>query len=610
MRLQSIKVSGFQGIDQIALDLSTTITLVCGPNGASKSSMLDAVRLAMIGDLGRVSLKKDAGQLVRQGHQLGATIAVVDSDGDAYDATISKAGAVKLSVKMPDPILSYVLDAQRLAGLDPKARRQFLSGLAGVKATPEDIKARLLNKGCDGTHVDRILPLLRSGFDAAHEDAAQRASDARASWKIVAGEAYGSEKAKTWRAPVPTVDAEALARAQTEGKHAEAALAQWNQQIGALSAEQTRRAGLQAKLAGLHQTAALRERVAAKLAVNEATLADVRAKQQAARAAAGSGPRAGLVHDLALSLHIMLTALSTIDDEGLFEHADDAQRARAGLEQYEAAHGKIGATSGDPAAAARLPDLIKAEATAASALDHDRRDLAACDAAQAQAAAIQGELAQPFDADALAAARQQAETLTSIRAAAQATVDTIATQKRLADGAEAATVRAATYAQDVAAWERIADALGPNGIPSELLAASLKPINDRLAQSRADAGWPLVRITGDIEITVGGRAYRLASESERWRADAMLAEAVSHLSGAGVLLLDGADVLEPALRPSLIDWLDVLASNREIGTAIVCMTLKQAPQELPETVQAVWIEGGRVIVQQSAKAAQKEAVAA
>ena len=139
----------------------------------------------------------------------------------------------------------------------------------------------------------------------------------------------------------------------------------------------------------------------------------------------------------------------------------------------------------------------------------------------------------------------------------------------------------------------MADALAPSGIPGELLAEALGPINERLARSSSIADWLRVGIQADMTITADvGRPYALLSESEKWRADAMIAEAIAHLSGVRVLTLDRLDVLDLKGREDLLYWLDELADNEAIDTALVTGTLKGLPERLPERIEAHWIENG------------------
>lgn len=115
-------------------------------------------------------------------------------------------------------------------------------------------------------------------------------------------------------------------------------------------------------------------------------------------------------------------------------------------------------------------------------------------------------------------------------------------------------------------WGKLAEALGPDGVPAELLGEVLAPLNEHLRESSTATGWPQVQIMADMSIQAGGRWYPLLSESERWRADAMLAEAVSSFAGLGLLMLDRFDVLQPALRQPALQW---FASLQERYSAIL-----------------------------------------
>jgi DNA-binding transcriptional LysR family regulator len=173
----------------------------------------------------------------------------------------------------------------------------------------------------------------------------------------------------------------------------------------------------------------------------------------------------------------------------------------------------------------------------------------------------------------------------------------------VADAAEDKTKRAAEHAADVLAWDAIAEQLSPSGIPGDLLREALGPIQERLAQHAADTSWPQVRIHDDMRITAGERDYRLLSESERWRCDAMLAEAITHLSGCRLLVLDRMDVLDLRGRSDLLGWLDTLADLGEIDTALVFATLKAEPTQLPAHCAAHWINSGACAPQQLKEAA-------
>lgn len=604
MKLDKINIDNFLGARVIDVSTTAPVQLFCGPNGAGKSSIRDAVALALTADLGRVSLKKEAGQLVSDGAK-AARCEVITADGDVYTVGISNAGKITdgASGKASDPVWPYVLDAQRFGQLSANERRTFLMGLMDVKTDPATVKEMLAARSLDAAKIDRIAPLLRAGFDSAHKEAKAKATEARGAWKAITGEAFGSEKAKTWRAEVPKYDAGKLKELQTELQHADVAIASWQQQVGALTAEQRRCDELRAKLPALQEHAGRIERIKTKLATDEQQLADWQADLEKTMAAAGqASPRVGLVHDLAWAVSYLLKF-------GIVEPLDngpDDQRVQKALDAYEDEHGKISHANttqvADGKAAARLPSIRNSVDLCTKAVANDKRDLEAALKAQADIEAIEQELAKPVDEQALAGARKQIDSLQAKRAEVQKALDTLQSLKLQAEAADKRTKEAAAHADDAAAWDELGAALAPDGIPAEILAKTLGPINERLAQSAADTAWLSAEINADMALTGGGRDYRLLSESEQWRVDAMVAEAIAHLSGARLLVLDRFDVLDPASRSDLIGWLDVLADMGELDTALIFGTLKALPAGLPPTVAAHWITGGSLAPQLKAAA--------
>lgn len=595
-RLSSIHIRNFVGLAAVDMQDMPPVTLVAGRNGSGKSSLRDAIALALTGELTRVHLKKDAGGLVRFG-AAEAVCEVKNTDGDTWTTKITAAGKITSPIGKKgteaDPVLPLVLDAQRFARLEPNDRRSFLFSLMGVGTDSKAVGTMLLARGHHESRVGRIQPLLRSGFAAAHTQANAYATEARGAWRALTGENYGSEKAATWQAGVPAVDVEGMPKLQTEVKHAEAALETWQRKIGALQAQKQRRTELQSKLAPLDEKASMVERLTKKLETDQANLADVEQRLAAAQAAAGSGPRVGLVHDLAAALYTV-SRIATCDDAQRDKFDTAMVSAADALMAYTREHGALGKQPGDPEAADRLPVLRQAHATCTSALANTRRDLEAATAAGVQAQTIREELAQPFDEAELATANAEADKIRTQRDAAQQRLDTQAALRRQADMAEAKTQQALAHHQDVLAWVALADALAPDGIPAEMLRQALEPLRERLAQSAADTGWPVVQVDDDMTITLGGRPRALCSESEQWRCDAVLAEAISHISGTGILVLDRFDLLDLPGRSEALGWLETLADTGEIGTAVVMATLKGLPSGLPPHIGAHWIEHGRI----------------
>lgn len=589
MKLTHILIENFLGAQLVDIELTRPVTLIAGANGAGKSSVRDAVALALTADLGRVALKKDAGQLVTEGAK-AAHIGIA-VDGRELTYAITSAGKVlDKSGGFESPAMRFALDGQKFAKLKTEERRAFLFDLMGLKADGEAVAERLAARGCDMTKAERVAPLLRAGFDRACTEAKTQATQSRGAWKAITGEAYGSEKAKTWRAPKPGASADGEPTDAAKLKACDEALAVWQRQIGALQAEQARRDALWQKLPALREQADRLARAQTKLATDEAELQALVGELERLRAAAGGGPRVGLVHDLAAAIH---RALPIWPNDG--HNAAGWQRLRDALTAYEAEHGPLSATAGDPEARARIPAVEQSHALLVRAVANDRRDIDAATRAQVEHDTIVADLQTAFDAAQLTEAQRQVETLTAERKQIAASLDAAAAAKRAAEQAKQKTADAAKHHADVEAWELIADALAPGGIPAELLSEALTPMNDALAGHAESAQWPRVAIEADMEITADGRAYGLLSESEQWRCDAMLAAAIAQLSDVRLLVLDRFDVLDVASRGDLVAWLDELAASGDIDTTLIFGTLKALPASLPPTIDAHWLDAGRVV---------------
>lgn len=596
MRLERISITNVLGARAVDVHTTAPVQIFCGQNGAGKSSVRDAVALALTGELSRITARKKLeSSLITTGAEL-ASVQVVDGDGEVHAASINAAGKLTTSGTVVDPTINLLLDAQRFAQLDATTRRAFLLELMNVQTDGPAIAQRLLARGLDAARIEQVKPLLRAGFDSAAKEAASRATQAKGAWRAVTGENYGSEKAKKWRATAPAVDTAAAQALAGELKQLDEAIACYQRDIGRMEGEEQRRAELSKKLGELQGMSERLERIKKKAAFEEGELKRLVAELETVRAAAGGGPREGLVHDLAFVVSEILAVWPRSENP---DQETVRATAAAALAIYERTHGPLDAEAGDPVAAARVPALEEAIRITTRAVENDRRDLEAAQRAAGEIDAIRAELAKPFDGSVLDAMRNTLKLRQGERAEVIKRQDAAKAQQAAAAQAEKRTTEAAGHAADVAAWDTLADALGPDGIPAELLGEAMGPLNERLTQSAEDSGWARPMVSLDMEIVVAAdsacstwRNYRLLSESERWRCDAMLAEAVAYVSGVRLLVLDRMDVLDLSGRGELIAWLGVLADNEELDTALVFGTLKALPTGLPHSTQAHWIENG------------------
>jgi DNA repair exonuclease SbcCD ATPase subunit len=609
MKITRISAQNYLGIRAADIAIDRPVQLFAGRNGAGKSSLHEAVRHALTGETVRVSLKKEYASLLTEGAESGFVEVV--ADGGAFAVALpSGKGAASGETALP-----YLLDAQRFASLSPDERRAFLFGLMGLNSSGDAVRKRLADKGFDDARVALVMPLLRAGFDAACKEAQNRARDAKSAWKTVTGgETWGKDKAAGWRPPaLPEGAAKAptlLENARAKLTEADAALATAQQALGAARSAAQAREEQEQQRAQLEERAGRIERIRTKLSKDEAELADWQAKVADAKAAAGGVKKVraalddavlrGLAEVTAEFLCIAESSTGVVvSDSGEILEWDAGllNRAKAHVDEYRAQSGAAPAENAQ--AAAKLAEYEKARDLMQSAVANGRRDLAATEAAEASLQAL--DAAADGDAPNFDELRDDVQQKIEARDAWRADVEKYRSLTEQAARQEKVVADAARHHADVLAWLEIADALSPDGIPGEMLAEALGPINDRLDTSSQRAQWMQIHIEHDMSISAAYRGtenrprpYALLSESEKWRADAMIAEAVSCLSGLRLLVLDRFDVLDLAGRADALEWLDQLAADDEIDTALVFGTLKALPAGLPETIQAHWIDGGVV----------------
>lgn len=572
MRIETVYVENFQGLRHANLTLSAPITMVCGLNGAGKSSLKEAVGLAL-GESARISLKKDWGKLVTEGEKKAQII--VGHDGVASSITLPNGKADRTEVAGQE-YLPYVLNPEAFAKLDDRARRALLFALTKSSGKPAVVVEKLLARGADAAKVEKIKPLLLSGFNAAMEQAKTYTSESRGAWKGLTGEAYGSDKADGWMVTieplaegVPEVTQEDLAQALADYNSAVDHISQGDQYLGEQRAQRKNSDNAATKKAALEEVFSQLSRRQAKLDATNTDLEGWKEKIASAQVKldAHSGEASCDCPGCGVKLKVVGKGIELFKGKT----ADLNKQAAAKLELQKAtdAHNLMLRTQANDQKAV-------AESEQAG---RDLEALAASTGEEVTDAMIQRTM------DAIQVQR-------NLRDAANAKVEAMRERIDLIANAEQKAKQAAEYHVDVKAWELIAKALAPDGIQGEILAGALEPINKSLAKLSTIAGWPVVSIATDMTITAAGRLYTLLSESERWRSDALIGLAIAIASGLRLIVLDRFDVLLPAVRAQLLGSLINLAKSGDIETAIVCGSLKEKPARLPPEINAVWIEGG------------------
>jgi HPt (histidine-containing phosphotransfer) domain-containing protein len=467
------------------------------------------------------------------------------------------------------------LGTARFADLAPADRRRLLMTVTGVRPTQDLVRAKLTERGHHKDRVEAILPMLRSGWDAAEADAGRRATEARGAWKAITGEAYGDKKAEGWEAPIPDgFDPDAAAATKIQIEELEAGRAKLFEERG----QQKERELRAQKFADMRDLASRVPALEAEMDALEAELAEVK------------------------ETHAAILKSRAIDEA----HANPQACPACGVALVVGADGTLRERpKKKPRSASSSEALVDALQNVDARMEslYDKLGTVSASLVDAQAAAKVNESETQEDVDDISVADIE-EIIANVDAqlaVLRRELDAYQTAERARDGAADKTRLAAEHHASAQAWVKMKADVGPGGIPAELLSQALGPVNDRLRATAEASQWDQVMIADDMTITVGGRIYALCSESARWRADAALHEAIAALGNVEILVLDRIDVLDLANRVKLIRWLSHLAGDRawaDGGTIFALGTFK-SPPVLPEDIFAVhWIERGELTTQQ------------
>lgn len=567
MKIESINVQNVCGLRSVDIALTAPVTVVAGRNGSGKSSLIEAVRLAMAGKADRMNLKKDYDQLVSDGAKKGTATVAFSNNGTVANGSITLPSG--MGQHSDNTYLPFVLDTTTFNGLPINDRRKLLFQLTGCKITPELILEKLKARKCSASKAAELS--FKDGIDAASKAAKTKATEAKGSWKTITNETYGEVKAASWKAP--EIEAVELPSAD----EVDSKLTEWqghvdriNQELGRLQVEFKQLGETNARITLLHTKANSIERIKKKIEEDK--------KQQAhwAEKIADAETKAqGTVQPTPLECPHCAGHV-------LFEHGH--------LTAFVKSEGQ----APDPEAIKNLPDYRAAHNLHTSALVNAEKELIQAEVAAEELKTLGEMKTSESIQKQIEDARAKLTHSQTMHKQWSDKKTLVNDAQRKADAAAKATENALKYHNDVVEWTAIGDALAPDGIPAEILASALKPVNDRLRESATRTGWMQVSINSDMQISADGRAYALLCESEKWRTDAMICEAISQLSGLKLIVLDRMDVLDLPARSQLLKWLNGLATSNEIDTALVCATLKEAFKAPNANFQSFWLEQGVV----------------
>lgn len=569
MHIETIKVKNFQGVSNVALDVHQPILFIAGFNGAGKSSLRDAIRIALTGAASRVTLKKDYKAMIKEGTKKSEI--VVGTDEGAYTYLLPQAKGVHSDSEY----LPLCIDSASFCEMKPEERRKVLFDLTGCKASKDKVRQMLLEEGADKDLAEQIIPMLRSGFPAAEQEAKERASQARGSWKAVTGETYGKQKAEGWEPaeiedPSASDEANAGELSDKFDKN-QRTLNELHQMLG-------KSKSVKQRLESLRESAGKVERIEVKQKTDLECLE--RTKKQLKR-----------YEDARLSQDAMpcpcCDAMIVLRD-GEFIDAN-----------------KFGGSTLEPGRIqSELSQLRDSVAMMERTVRNNERDLDAAKSAQQEIDKLTEENGGDISQKSLDTFQSDIDALEKENAELRKAIDA----RNLAEAKYAQSLKAASeatkYHEEVTHWVLIAELMSSEGIPANILAQAMKPLQNLLGNINSLVpDWPPVTINHDMELLADSRLYTLLSESEQWRVQTVMTLALAQLSGINLAVLDRIDVLDLKSRIDLVEMLLELSDQNSELQVIMLGTLGKPAAGLPETIQHEWIAHGEIAKEQEAKAA-------
>lgn len=535
-----IEIRNYRGIERATIDCEP-IALVCGRNGAGKTSIAEAVAAALTGRANIVPgvTKAGADVLMRDGAKRGSC--EIEHGGWSWavywpGCTVRQTSAATLS--------PYAVGIASLADLPPKDVAAELVRILGADPTEDETLAALAGAGVPAAMARAVWGFIASeGWDAAHARATSRATEAKGAWGAVTGERWGPTKAAGWRHPSTVdADAETMATDMAE-KAAELERVIAARAVGAAQIERWR----EIEAAGVEAQASLPD---AERRAAEAKRAHQAAHDELMALPAPAADPVPCPH-CAGPLRVDRGGIVAAEHVSVEENAKRERYKARAREQCERLMGE-----------ANTADMLVQKLVARVAAGRD---------AAHQIAEARTDGASEDD---VAAARAA---LSAARAAA---------------GAHEANAKAAAEHARVTGFLAAAEVLAPAGIRQTVARRAMGELVVSMGGLAALAGWQPVTVGEDGVTRYGGRAYGLLSRSEQFRARVLLQLAIAQRQAAPLVVIDAADILDREGRNGLFRILRQLAGELR---ALVTMTVN-GPGDAPNLGAAgigrtYWIEG-------------------
>ena len=564
-----LKIKNLLGVKRAEIELDGIVEVV-GPNASGKSSLAACAQALLAHEQNPLGVP--ATQAARVYLHDGEDEGLAEIDGVEWrpgkGLTVTD-GAVPLSRPEAVGLVDYT------AKRGEKERLESLQSalLPDVAEIIDAVRERLLSY-IPKRDVDGLLEIIgERGFDAATAVYGERGREAKRQWQEISGRAYGVKVASDWRPDGWLADMDSMTTQQAEEAvtAAREALAALHQVQAVSEAEAESAAEANAALPGLQAS------LKVFLDKEKGIFADLEGLPlDAARKAVKEAERElSNLRDLAKERpHLSCPHCQrgvAVGEDGVLEQYDE-ESARLGREQA-----KTNAQDVSVVLAKRLSEHEALQESAQEYLELSRQTENELREAKT-ALAVAEKMAQNVGAEVDTADRRA-----DLMQAEQA-VDDVKRISQMVD----AEANAAALAETIARYAQIVQAVGPQGVRSDMMEKGLKKLNKGLEVIARVALWPLVEVTERGSVMWGLRPVTLCSASEQWRAQAAIQLTLAVMTGSKAVVLDRADLLDKGNREGLVRAVWRVSGKTGI-TVLLCST-GVANDDAPWT--QVTIEGG------------------
>jgi DNA repair exonuclease SbcCD ATPase subunit len=165
---------------------------------------------------------------------------------------------------------------------------------------------------------------------------------------------------------------------------------------------------------------------------------------------------------------------------------------------------------------------------------------------------------------------------------------------------DAEQVALARHREDHETWDKIAQALKPDGIETDLLALVMPEFIKLVNEITVEAGVGDISFTGDMEIEVRRPSGRMMlapqlSRSARLRLGYGIQHAIARLVGFPILIVDELDVFNPKILPGVMTALLKIAKDYPVGV-LGFATLRVGAPVRPQSDEVAmhWLTNGGI----------------